>query len=213
MSFKHIAIIPARGGSKGLHRKNLKLLDGHPLVGRVIQHAQDSKCIDHLIVSTDDNEIASVAKSYGAIVPFIRPQKLSEDLTTTEFKTTNSSIEDETEEERNSVPLWVTILICFSLLLCILIAAALYLKQRKPEIWKSIKNKIPVVSRQNFYQVSPLSSCRRQYGINVITNCLPSKTLSSIFNIKSLRSSKEEPSRDTCFLCMRKVPTKNPNFF
>ena len=132
-------------------------------------------------------------------------------ITSTELTTTNSSIEDETQEERNSVPLWVTILICFSLLLCTLIAAALYLKQRKPEIWKSIKNKIPVVSRQNFYQVSPLSSCRRQYGINVITNCLPSKTLSSIFNIKSLRSSKEEPSRDTCFLCMRKVPTKNPN--
>lgn len=83
-SEKVIAVIPARGGSKGLYKKNLKLLDGHPLVGRVIKHAQDSKCIDHLIVSTDDNEIASVAKSYGAIVPFIRPQKLAEDLTTTE---------------------------------------------------------------------------------------------------------------------------------
>lgn len=79
-----IAIICARGGSKGLHRKNLKLLDGHPLVGRAIRHAQDSKCIDHLIVSTDDEEIAAVAQSYGAEVPFIRPVDLAQDLTTTE---------------------------------------------------------------------------------------------------------------------------------
>jgi CMP-N,N'-diacetyllegionaminic acid synthase len=84
ISLKTIAVICARGGSKGLPRKNLYKLDGVPLIGRAVQHALKAKTVDTVIVSTDDNEIADMAKKYGAKVPFIRPSHLAEDLTTTE---------------------------------------------------------------------------------------------------------------------------------
>ena len=74
-----IAIIPARGGSKGLPRKNIKKLDGIPLIGYTIKAALNAKCIDKVIVTTDDEEIASIAKEYGADIPFIRPGELATD--------------------------------------------------------------------------------------------------------------------------------------
>lgn len=79
-----ICIILARGGSKGLHRKNLQLLDGEPLVSRAIRHALESKVIGTVLVSTDDDEIAKVAREAGAEVPFLRPAHYSDDLATTE---------------------------------------------------------------------------------------------------------------------------------
>lgn len=74
-----LAIIPARGGSKGLPGKNIKLLNGKPLIAYTIESALKSKYIDRVIVTTDSNEIAEVAKKYGADVPFIRPDDLSND--------------------------------------------------------------------------------------------------------------------------------------
>jgi CMP-N-acetylneuraminic acid synthetase len=79
-----ICIIPARGGSKGLPRKNIKLIDNEPLIVRPIKHALESGAIGTVLVTTDDEEIAQIAKNAGAIVPFIRPSELAEDLTTTE---------------------------------------------------------------------------------------------------------------------------------
>jgi len=79
-----IAIICARGGSKGLPRKNLKHLDGEALVARAVRHARQSGCIDTVLVTTDDEEIAAVARQAGAEVPFLRPANLAGDLTTTE---------------------------------------------------------------------------------------------------------------------------------
>jgi CMP-N,N'-diacetyllegionaminic acid synthase len=79
-----ICVIPARGGSKGLPRKNVKLIDGEPLITRPIRHAMESGVIGTILVTTDDQEIAKIAKNAGAIVPFIRPLELAEDLTTTE---------------------------------------------------------------------------------------------------------------------------------
>ncbi len=76
-----IAIIMARGGSKGLPRKNIKLLDGKPLIAYTIQHALSSKVCDDVIVSTEDDEIAEISKKYGAIVPFKRPAELADDIT------------------------------------------------------------------------------------------------------------------------------------
>ncbi len=73
------AIIPARGGSKGIERKNLVKIEGKPLIAYSIEHALKSKIIDNVIVSTDDEEIAEVAKEYGAEVPFFRPKALAED--------------------------------------------------------------------------------------------------------------------------------------
>jgi CMP-N,N'-diacetyllegionaminic acid synthase len=76
---KSICFIGARGGSKGVKRKNIRLLDGKPLIAYTIESALDSKCFENVVVSTDDKEIASIAKKYGAIVPFLRPKKLAND--------------------------------------------------------------------------------------------------------------------------------------
>lgn len=79
-----ICIICARGGSKGLPRKNVKLLGGVPLVARPIIQAFESGVIGTVFVSTDDQEIADIAKSFGAEVPFLRPEYLAQDMSTTE---------------------------------------------------------------------------------------------------------------------------------
>jgi CMP-N-acetylneuraminic acid synthetase len=76
---KIVAVIFARGGSKGVPRKNLRLLAGTPLIGHAIAAARTSQLIDRVIVSTDDHEIAAVALSCGAEVPFMRPAELAQD--------------------------------------------------------------------------------------------------------------------------------------
>ena len=81
---KTIAIIPARGGSKGLVKKNLRILNGETLIARAIRHAKQAKKIDVILVTTDDERIAKEAISAGAIVPFERPEHLSGDFVTTE---------------------------------------------------------------------------------------------------------------------------------
>ncbi len=81
---KSIAIIPARGGSKRIPRKNIKDFFGKPLIAYSIQTALESKLFDKIIVTTDDEEIAAIAKQYGAEVPFIRPRELSDDFTGTD---------------------------------------------------------------------------------------------------------------------------------
>jgi N-acylneuraminate cytidylyltransferase len=77
-----IALIPARGGSKSIPRKNLINILDKPLLAWSIQQAKESKYISRVIVSTDDAEIAEVASNYGAEVPFIRPQEFSQDEST-----------------------------------------------------------------------------------------------------------------------------------
>lgn len=74
-----IALIPARGGSKGIPRKNIKLFYSKPLIFWSIEAALNSKFIDRVIVSTEDKEIAEIAKSFSAEVPFLRPEKFSLD--------------------------------------------------------------------------------------------------------------------------------------
>jgi CMP-N-acetylneuraminic acid synthetase len=76
-----IGIIPARGGSKGLLRKNILPLLGKPLISWTIEQSLSSKYFDRIIVSSDDEEIADIAKHHGADVPFMRPKELSEDIT------------------------------------------------------------------------------------------------------------------------------------
>lgn len=79
----NIAVIPARGGSKRIPRKNIKEFCSKPMIAWSIEAAQKSNCFGRTIVSTDDNEIADVARSYGAEVPFVRPESLSDDHTGT----------------------------------------------------------------------------------------------------------------------------------
>ena len=76
---KILAVIPARGGSKGIPKKNIKEIAGRPLIAWTIEAAKQSKYIDKIILSSEDEEIISVAKKLGCEVPFIRPPKLSKD--------------------------------------------------------------------------------------------------------------------------------------
>ena len=78
-----LAVIPARGGSKRIPRKNIKEFHGKPMIAWSIQAALNSGCFDQVWVSTDDAEIAKVAEAYGAKVPFLRPAELSDDFSTT----------------------------------------------------------------------------------------------------------------------------------
>lgn len=80
MSDRILALIPARGGSKGIPRKNVMMLAGKPLIAYSILQAQASERINRVLVSTDDDEIAAVAKDFGAEVPFIRPDEYAQDL-------------------------------------------------------------------------------------------------------------------------------------
>lgn len=78
-----IAIIPARGGSKGLPGKNIKELCAKPLIAWSIEAGLSSKYLDEVMVTTDSGEIADVAQKYGAKVPFLRPIELATDTATT----------------------------------------------------------------------------------------------------------------------------------
>jgi len=84
--YKHktyLAIIPARGGSKRLPNKNIRALNGKPLIAYSIEAALKCKLIDEVVVTTDSEEIASIAREYNAKVPFLRPSKLASDTSTT----------------------------------------------------------------------------------------------------------------------------------
>jgi N-acylneuraminate cytidylyltransferase len=77
-----LALIPARGGSKSIPRKNIKLLAGHPLIAYSIAAGLAAEMVTRVVVSTDDEEIAAVARRYGAETPFLRPPEFSQDNTT-----------------------------------------------------------------------------------------------------------------------------------
>src|SRR5690349_22298410 len=77
-----LALIPARGGSKGIPRKNIRSFAGYPLIVWSIAAAKQASSVTRVIVSTDDEEIASVAREYGAETPFLRPAEFAQDNTT-----------------------------------------------------------------------------------------------------------------------------------
>ena len=79
----NIAVIPARGGSKRIPGKNIKSFSGQPMISWAIETAKSSNLFDHIIVSTDDEEIATIARTWGAEVPFMRPSDLADDFTAT----------------------------------------------------------------------------------------------------------------------------------
>ncbi|MBI2055590.1 MAG: acylneuraminate cytidylyltransferase family protein, partial [Candidatus Sungbacteria bacterium] len=80
---KILGIIPARGGSKSIPRKNIKELGGKPLIAWTIEAAKKSGVFDRIILTTDDSEIAEVGREWGVEVPFMRPNELAEDHTPT----------------------------------------------------------------------------------------------------------------------------------
>lgn len=79
----NIAIIPARGASKRIPRKNIKEFCGAPIIAYAINSAKESNLFDHIVVSTDDEEIARIAQTLGGEVPFLRPKELADDSTAT----------------------------------------------------------------------------------------------------------------------------------
>lgn len=79
----NIAIIPARGGSKRIPRKNIKMFCGQPMIAYAITAAKSSGLFEHVVVSTDDEEIARIAREWGAETPFMRPSELANDYTPT----------------------------------------------------------------------------------------------------------------------------------
>lgn len=81
---KTVAIIPARGGSKGLKKKNIQILAGRPLLAHTIEQVKKTKNVNKIIVSTDDTEIRKIALEFGAEVPFMRPEHLSLDSSKTD---------------------------------------------------------------------------------------------------------------------------------
>ncbi|MGG7151271.1 cytidylyltransferase domain-containing protein [Clostridium neonatale] len=83
MNNEILAIIPARGGSKGLKRKNILDFMGKPLIAHTIEQARNSKYISRIIVSSEDEEIAMISKKYGAEIPFMRPNRLADDCSST----------------------------------------------------------------------------------------------------------------------------------
>ena len=78
-----LAVIPARGGSKRIPRKNIRLFAGKPMIAYAIEAALSSGVFDHVVVSTDDPEIAGIAADHGASLPFVRPAHLADDMTPT----------------------------------------------------------------------------------------------------------------------------------
>ncbi|MBN1824464.1 MAG: pseudaminic acid cytidylyltransferase [Endomicrobiales bacterium] len=80
MNDKALAIIPARGGSKRIPHKNIRLFNNHPIISYPIKAAIESGCFDEVMVSTDDAKIAKIAGRYGALVPFLRSRKNSNDF-------------------------------------------------------------------------------------------------------------------------------------
>ena len=81
-NYKVIGLIPARGGSKAVHKKNVHLLNNKPLIAYTIETALSSGILDKVVVSTDNEEIATIARQYGAEVPFLRPAEFAQDDTT-----------------------------------------------------------------------------------------------------------------------------------
>ncbi len=82
MNKKIIAVIPARSGSKGLKNKNIKHLNGHPLLAWSISACRKTKLIDYVLVSSDSKKYAKIAKKYNAEVPFLRPKNISKGSST-----------------------------------------------------------------------------------------------------------------------------------
>lgn len=107
---KMVCIIPARGGSKGVRRKNVKLLNGKPLIGWTIEEAGKSEYIDRIIVSTEDREISDTSKSFGAEV-IDRPEELAQDASSTIDAAIHTL---EVLKSRSCVPEYVMMLQCTS---------------------------------------------------------------------------------------------------
>ena len=107
-----LAIIPARGGSKGVPKKNIKLLNGIPLIGHTLMEAKKSKYLNRVIVSTDDEEIAEISRQFNGEVPCLRPKELAKDTSPTIDSIRH--IINYLKEKENYLPDYICLLQCTS---------------------------------------------------------------------------------------------------
>ena len=124
----NIAIIPARGGSKRIHKKNIKIFHGRPIISYSINAAKESKLFEKIICSTDDEEIAKIASKYGAECPFLRSSELSDDHSST-TDVINHSIDYFTKQKKE-----------YKLICCIYPAAPFINSSKIIEGYNKIKN-------------------------------------------------------------------------
>jgi CMP-N,N'-diacetyllegionaminic acid synthase len=108
-NFKVLAIIPGRGGSKGIPSKNIRKLGNLPLIAHTILSAKNSKNVNRVIVSTDNDKIASISKKFGAEIPFMRPKKFSLDKSSTLDVVQHAT--EFLQKEENYIPDIITILL------------------------------------------------------------------------------------------------------
>ena len=134
-----VAIIPARGGSKRIPRKNLKLFAGKPIIAWSIEAAKQSGLFERIIVSTDDDEIARVAHEYGAETPFVRPPELSDDYATA-FSVTQHAIR--WLREHSAAPDYV----------CVIYATAPFVQ---PRHLKEAFERLAATDKQYIFSVTP----------------------------------------------------------
>ncbi|WP_353093815.1 acylneuraminate cytidylyltransferase family protein [Tissierella praeacuta] len=107
-----LAIIPARGGSKGVPRKNIRLLNGIPLIGHTLMEAKKSKYLNRVIVSTDDEEIVKISRQFNGEVPCLRPKELAKDTSPTIDSIIH--IINYLKEKENYLPDYICLLQCTS---------------------------------------------------------------------------------------------------
>ena len=100
-----------------------------------------------------------------------------------------------------AIPLWIILLISICMVILTILAICVFLKRFQPDVWNSLKRRCPQLNRHNNYQVSPLNSCKSKLGL--ITRCFPSCPES--LKARWFQRGKTDPSRDTCFLCLKKV--------
>lgn len=135
----NLCIIPARGGSKRIPKKNIKNFCGKPIIAWSIKQAIKSNCFNKIIVSTDDKKIATIAKNYGADVPFVRPKSLSDDFTST---TAVISHAIKWLIENHEKPLFV----------CCIYPTAPFIKLN------DLKNGLKILKKKNFNYVFPATN-------------------------------------------------------
>ena len=104
-----------------------------------------------------------------------------------------------------SIPLWIILLISICMVILTILAICVFLKRFQPDVWNSLKRRCPELNRQNNYQVSSLNSCKSKFGL--IKRCIPS--CPEVLKFKWFQRGKTDPSRDTCFLCLKKVIENN----
>lgn len=170
-----IAIIPARGGSKRLPGKNIKLLGGKPLIAWTIEAAIKSNVFDRVFVSTDSQEIADISKKYGAEVPFLRPEYLASDTATTNDVITH--LVDWFESEYNKTTSIIAVL-------------------QPTSPFRNAKHIVEAIKEMNDKSAKAIISvCRLEHPIQFCNQLGPDGSMAGFVNVRNIKRTQDlEPT-------------------